>query len=73
MNCDYLRTKSNIYRFFEMDSLEDASPAGYRAKLRLSVVGEKEAWITLSADEAITSGYEFGNIIIKQRERERIL
>lgn len=49
MNCNYFRTKSDTYQYFELDSVLDARPLGYRAELRVSVIGEKNAFVVLSA------------------------
>lgn len=58
MECDYLRTKSNSYQFFELDSVVDARPHGHRAKVQFSVIGEREAWIILSKEDGTNKKLE---------------
>lgn len=67
MDCNYLR--GSTYQFFELDSIVDARPAGYKAKIPFSVVGEKEAWIILSKDANSSTAYSIGIIddIVQQR------
>lgn len=56
--CDHLRTKSSSYKFYELDSVVDARPNGYRAKIKFSVIGEREAWIILSKEDGTNKKLE---------------
>lgn len=49
MNCSVFQTEEKYWDYFEVDSLADARPDGYRANLQLSVIANKSAAIILSS------------------------
>lgn len=48
-DCDNLRAESSKFHTFELDRLVHSRPVGYKVKLELSIVGEREARIRLAA------------------------
>lgn len=76
MECDYLRTKTNSYQFYELDSVVDARPDGHRAKVQFSVIGEREAWIILSKEDGtkkkLESALDIGMVLFMLMRYERI-
>lgn len=62
MNCNYFQSKSDVYEYFELNDVMDAIPTGYKAKLKFSIIGDKDAFVRLSRDSR--ASYEIGIIDI---------
>lgn len=58
-DCDYLRTQSLFGPTLELDSLLDARPKGFKAKLEFSIVVEGSFWIRLT-DNSYFHSYAIG-------------
>lgn len=64
MDCNHVRITTSDNQFFNLDDVVDARPDDYKAKIQVSVVGEKEAWIYLSTEAEGDTRYIIGMIDI---------
>lgn len=63
-DCNFFRTQSDLWKYFEVDSVTDARPTGYKVYLQFAVIVNKTAAVLLvpTNNETEKSFYEFGMI-----------